>query len=424
MTAELISFPVVTIFAREFLEGSVIIGEYRTIILRGGDSLHPSYRKENALRDVTLASLFATALALVVIAAVAIPLAVLSMNFDNSTAKIIEGVSKIVAGVSLLQLSLKLPKFLGLYGSRKKPKTRKPGTAPLQPHADEEAVDNPSQVVDDNTASDESHSERLTKKSIRFNVAWNIWREVAECGVFLIPFFLSGDLSAIPLSAVIGSAVGLAAGFGVYFANKRFKHKKGLAIFAVLLLGFLSAGLFTGGCHNLEVEFGTTPTVWTLQPEFWSVDRLPMTLLKPFGYNDSRTLLGILCFWSWLALSALLHYRKYRISPKVSVEEQSGEADDRNKGSLHSRSQVDTLGLTDSSLEGEYAKCESSSLDGEGTKECTVDDRDTDEDASSAVHAISIASSMDAVGVEATIEEPKTAFSSSGQNFASQEVDL
>jgi high-affinity iron transporter len=349
MAEALISFPVVTIFAREFLEGSVIIGEYRTVILRG-DSLHPDYPKESALRDVTLASLFATALALLVIAVVAIPLAVLSMNFDNTTAKVIEGVSKIVAGISLLLLSLKLPKFLGVYGSCKTSKNRK------SQQASSDGVQ-----ADDQNASDDSDPDYLTKRSIRFNVAWNIWREVAECGVFLIPFFLAGDLLAIPLSAVIGALVGTAAGFGIYFANKRLKNKKGLAIFAVLLLCFLSAGLLTGGCHNLEVEFGSTPTVWALQPDFWSIDRLPMTLLKPFGYNDSRTVLEIVCYWSWLALSALLHYRKYRMSPKPN---RGGLEDvEVESGSQHSKSLVDTLVQADSSLEGDLTRDEVPSID-------------------------------------------------------------
>lgn len=353
MAEALISFPVITIFAREFLEGSVIIGEYRTIILRG-DSLHPTYPKDSALRDVTLASLFATALALLVIAAVAIPLAVLSMNFDNTTAKVIEGVSKIVAGISLLQLSLKLPKFLGVYGRCKSSRSRKSQL----PSSDGVQDGNHAPEHSDSVC---SHPEYLTKRSIRFNVAWNIWREVAECGVFLIPFFLAGDLRAIPLSAVIGAVVGAAAGFGIYFANKRLKNKKGLAIFAVLLLCFLSSGLLTGGCHNLEVEFGSTPTVWALQPDFWSIDRLPMTLLKPFGYNDSRTVLEIVCYWSWLGFSALLHYRKYRMSPKPNRE--GLEDVDMGGSSQHSRSLVDTLVQADSSLEGDLTRDEASSLD-------------------------------------------------------------
>jgi hypothetical protein len=79
----------------------------------------------------------------------------------------------------------------------------------------------------------------------------------------------------------------------------------------------LSAGLFTGGCHKIEVEVGSTRTVWTIGEQFWDVERLPMTILKPFGYNDSRTVLEICCYWLWLAFSAVLHFRKYYISPKI-----------------------------------------------------------------------------------------------------------
>jgi len=105
-------------------------------------------------------------------------------------------------------------------------------------------------------------------------------------------------------------------GIGIYYANRRLKNKVHLCIFAVLLLVFLSAGLFTGGCYKIGNEIGSLKTVWTIEDDFWSVDRLPMTILKPFGYNDSRTVLEICCYWSWLALSAGLHYRKYRIAPR------------------------------------------------------------------------------------------------------------
>lgn len=288
--ASLFDFAVTTIFARECLEGSIIIGEYRTIILRGENSLVTGFTESEALREVTISAAAATALALVVIAAIAVPLAIVSSNFDTSTAYIIEGISKIVAAISLLQLSLKIPKMLSIYGSRKKKK-------------------NDSSVPESG----------LTRRAIRFNVAWNIWREVAECGVFLIPFFLNGDdLEKIPLSAVVGSIVGLLCGFFIYWANHKLKRKLSLCVFAVLLLVVLSAGLFTGGAHKLEREIGSTKEVWRIRTQFWNVERLPMTILKPFGYNDSRTILEIVCYWSWLLLASLLHYRKYRTSPKIA----------------------------------------------------------------------------------------------------------
>ena len=123
----LFDFAVTTIFAREFLEGAIIIGEYRTIILRGEQTLCPGLSKQEGLRAITNISLVATAFALVVIAAIAIPLAIVSSTFDNSTSNIIEGVSKIVAALSLLQLSLKLPRFLGVYGSKKKARLNEDG---------------------------------------------------------------------------------------------------------------------------------------------------------------------------------------------------------------------------------------------------------------------------------------------------------
>mmetsp|Transcript_20520 Transcript_20520/g.38925 ORF Transcript_20520/g.38925 Transcript_20520/m.38925 type:complete len:352 (+) Transcript_20520:110-1165(+) len=319
MARDLFDFAVITIFAREFLEGTIIIGEYRTIILRGDSILERGVTRNGALREVTLSALIATALALIVIAAIAIPLSILSHSFDETTSKIIEGASKIVAGICLLQLSLKLPKFLGVYGSSKKKK------------GDE--------------TDDESGYSTLTLRSIRFNVIWNIWREVAECGVFLIPFFLSGDgLEAVPLSAVVGSVVGSIMGISIYYANKTFTEKISLTVFVALILLFLSAGLFTGGCHNLEVELGTTKEVWDIQGEFWDVHRLPMTVLKPFGYNDSRTVLEITCYWGWLVLGVLLHYRKYKRVPILVKKGDTRNRDDPALTPQESKIEEDTNG--------------------------------------------------------------------------------
>ena len=114
-------------------------------------------------------------------------------------------------------------------------------------------------------------------------------------------------------------------GISIYYANKTFTEKIPLTVFVALILLFLSAGLFTGGCHNLEVELGTTKEVWEIRGKFWDVHRLPMTILKPFGYNDSRTILEIACYWGWLALGVLLHYRKYKRVPILVKKAESGD---------------------------------------------------------------------------------------------------
>lgn len=300
----LLDFAVITIFARETLEGGIIIGEYRTVIMRTNWENSPITQKI-ALRAVSVSSLLAAFVAVVICAAIAIPLAILSLDFDPNTAKIIEGVSKIVAAICLLQLSLKMPKFFGLYYSK----------AQLKKIKNDEPLD---ETMD---------SQGMSLRSIRFNVAWNIWREVAECGVFLIPSFLTGEgILAIPLSALVGVLVGGAICVLIYYANHYFKSTKALTIFTVGLFLFLSTGLFTGGCANFEKVYGSTPIVYELQGDFWSIDRLPMTIFKPFGYNDTRTVLQMCCFWIWMAFSLTLHYFKYKICMKSPSALNNNEA--------------------------------------------------------------------------------------------------
>lgn len=327
--SDLIDIAIMTIFAREMLEGTVIVGQYRTVIKRSPEWEEPAKQKEG-LKTVNMAALFAFILALVTIAAVAIPLALLSKNLDPRVVEFIEGISKLVAAVCVLQLSLKIPKFLGVYPSKK---------------------------------GEDGLTVGLSLKSIRFNVAWNIWREVAECGAFLLPFFLTGEgAKAIPLSGLIGIAVGGLMGVLIYFANKQLKNKAWLAAFMATLLLFLSVGLFVGGCHEFEEIYGETEKVYNIGYvnrylaesddvihasddvvhasddvvehdsddvvpvekvlSIWSEKKLPFALLKPFGYSAGRTQLQIACFWSWLTLGVSLHIWKYISSKKIREAEE------------------------------------------------------------------------------------------------------
>lgn len=280
---------VCTIFAREVLEATLIIGQYRAVIKKSPEFTDEE-KKRSALRAVTVSALVAALIAVALIIAIAIPLGILSKDFDNRASNIIEGVSKIVAAICIAQLSIKWPKWLGYYASNK--------------------------VMDGKLI------EGLSMKSIKFNVAWNIWREVAEVGVFLIPFFLDKEaLIAIPLSSVIGIVVGLVSGLGIYYASMNMNDKFWLTVFLSSVTGLLSTGLFTGGCHKFEmVGWGSTPVVWKLEGRFWDQNRLPMTIFKPFGYSSTRTVLHMVCFWSWLSLLISLHYVKYKKSQVIFAQ--------------------------------------------------------------------------------------------------------
>jgi high-affinity iron transporter len=290
--APLFDIAIATIFARELLEACIIMGQYRTVIFKS-PQFQDEEKQKGALRAITMAATIASIVALVMAATITIALYFAGRQFSNNTAEIVEGVSKLVAAVCVLQLSAKVPKWLGIYANK---------------HEDEYGV-----------------IEGLDERSIKFNVAWNLWREVAECGVFLIPYMLGNSARSIPVSAVVGIAIGLLGGFGTYWASRNMSDTKWLAFFLANLTGWLAVGLFTGGCHEFEEVWGMTPYVWKIGGAFWSHKNFPMVMLKPFGYSHKRTVLQFVCFWFWFLLTVGYHYYKYQQSEKIVAERKANK---------------------------------------------------------------------------------------------------
>lgn len=85
------------------------LAEFRTAIKRS-HLRADGPTQDQLLRAVTVSASFAALLAVAVVVIVAIPLAVRSNEFDNRTVEIIEGISKVMAAVCILQLSTKMPK--------------------------------------------------------------------------------------------------------------------------------------------------------------------------------------------------------------------------------------------------------------------------------------------------------------------------
>jgi high-affinity iron transporter len=276
---------IATIFAREFLEGAIIIGQYRTVINK---SDWDAERKQQGLKTVTMSASAAIAVAIAVVLAVAIPLGILGRDLNDKTVELIEGISKLVASICIVQLSVKIPAWLGIYW--------KVSIFPWKNKID--GVKSPDQFD-------------LSTREIQFNVAWNIWREVAECGVFLIPFFLGSDAKQIPVSAIVGAVISLIIGLGIYIANARMRNKSWLAVFMSGLTLMLAVGLFVGGCHEFEAVYGETKAVWSLGADFWDHGKFPMVILKPFGYSSKRSVLQIISFWLFLVLGLGLHFLKW-----------------------------------------------------------------------------------------------------------------
>jgi len=287
------SVPIAAIFAREVLEACVIIGQYRSVVYAQQE--WEEERKNTALRTIWIAAGVATALALVLVLALGIGLGAAGSELDDAVAEVIEGVSKVVAALCIAALSLKVPKWLGLYAPKKEKNIG------------------------------------VSDSELRFNVAWNIWREVAEIGVFLIPSFLkNSELGAIPLSGVVGIAVGLVLGGVIYFLNRRLEKRKWvLAIFMMALTGLLATGLFTGGCHEFEEVWGETEDVYELKPkDFWSHKKLPFTLLKPFGYSQSPSVLQMCCFWIFGGLLTVVHVVVYFLKKKREDKQEEQQVEE------------------------------------------------------------------------------------------------
>jgi high-affinity iron transporter len=93
----LFNVAIATIFAREVLEGAIIILNYRTVIQRNEEWDEETRKK--ALKNVTYSASIASFVAILVVLALAIPLGVLSKDLNEQTIEIIEGVSKIVASI-------------------------------------------------------------------------------------------------------------------------------------------------------------------------------------------------------------------------------------------------------------------------------------------------------------------------------------
>ena len=159
-------------------------------------------------------------------------------------------------------------------------------------------------------------------------------------------------MKAIPISAIIGIAVGLGIGFFVYWANRQLKNKFYVALFITLLLVFLSTGLFTGGCHEFEEVWGETRKVWKIENPNMSHKKLPMAIFKPFGYSSSRTVLQICCFWLFLALSTALHVWKIHATKKINEEIAQGKLE-QSSGNESSEDDVEKGELEDNVEVGE-----------------------------------------------------------------------
>lgn len=293
-----VNIPMTAIVAREFVEAFVIISNYMTMITKSGSATQD---QAHAKKVVMISAAGAALAGTLLMTGVGVGLDQAGKSLNDDAIAISEGVSKTIAAFFIAHLSLKIPKQLGLYNTPK--------------GVDLELAQSviPAVVA-------------LNDKQIGFDVFWNIFRETSEIGAFLIPFFLSGKLKALPGSAGIGLASALTFGAALYVANLKMQPKY-LAIFTASLTGLLATGLFSGGMHEFEEAWGETDKVYDLRESIGdgvSHKKLPGAIARPFGYSAAPSVLEMS---SWLVFGGVLsslfvlnHYRlKHQAVPNTAV---------------------------------------------------------------------------------------------------------
>ena len=108
---KLFNFPITTIFAREVLEAALVVGQFRTVVLRSPEWEDPEKRREG-LRAITNAAIIASLVALIIVVAVSVPLVVKGNDLDPKIVQIIEGVSNSVLASCQSLLSTKITNIL------------------------------------------------------------------------------------------------------------------------------------------------------------------------------------------------------------------------------------------------------------------------------------------------------------------------
>jgi len=306
------------IFCREFFEAGFILTNYNTVIerLKWDDD-----RKASAKKAMWQAAAASMAVAGVMILILGVSLDAVGKKMDNVVAELVEGISKIVAALCIGQFSLKIPKWLGVYAI----KSNKMEEFEKQMEQD------------------------LTDRSLFFNVAWNLWREMAEVGVFLLPFFLNGKAEEVPLSALAGVAIAGVLGALIFLANWGLKESTVyLAFWMSFVTALLATGLFAGGCHEFEEVMGETPHAYSYASscttqsceDFWNHKKFPMVVAKVFGYYKSPTYLVIVCWWVFGLTMVGLHYYKLQEGIKKMQEESPTPDVDAEKAQAQAEVQV------------------------------------------------------------------------------------
>jgi len=222
-----------------------------------------------------------------------------------------EGVSKLIGAILVCKMMFKMPKWFGIsnYGR----------------------VENQDYVVPNTLAPSDSLD---SKEQMGFNLFWNIFREMAECGCFVA---IEGFLNPKAYHSLGWSVmVGLAAAFATFvIIGLSMKYSQGNTpgIVCSIIVQMLAVGLFTGAAHAFEevneMKYGKeTGYVWGGE----DVDPEVNDVVKVFRFFGLRGKFSEVEFGVWmgsiLGLTFLqVWHNVYGRSFNICATQQSGDSE-------------------------------------------------------------------------------------------------
>lgn len=283
---------IAALIAREMFEGAMFYTTHRNAVTKN-DSLKDE-EKKTYLTRFNYAVAAGVSVGLIISIIVGFSLAAALDQLDNADYgfAIAEGISKAIAAVFVVDMALKVPKWLDI----------------------------------SNYPKDEMHvTDKLVLSSSLF---WNVVRESCEAGVLtsITVLFASHTSATTAASVVVGIVAAVGGGGAIAFGVKHL-NKIASALFATIMIMMLATGLVVGAAHEFEEAYevgsGEEPSDTVYEAE----DNAAV-ILKAFGWCGIQKHLTVAALVVWVFTVVFLcaaeiwnNYLGYDMFPKLMTNE-------------------------------------------------------------------------------------------------------